>query len=455
MADTVDAERVREFSESPEEFEIKLDTLAKLVRKSKYTVFFTGAGISTSAGIRDYRGPSGAWTQRRINQIQDLGEEATDQEKEELQSFLENQENEQAKRTVEKSVVYLPLDYRGERVIEKRGGLWRLKEETELTAVPQHRGIAYRRSKDRSDALPCGLYWGSFVPAPVVDEGDGWLRCDEIELDATSKQGAQPTLAHMAQVTLMKARPPLANFVVTTNLDGLYRQAGLQAHEEVCFLHGDTFTERCSNCGYDFERNYNVRNKTLRVHDHHVGKCSRCGSKVPAVYTGAAKGRKTGADAKGGFEECHLVGTCDKNVGTKDTHINFGEYLDERDLEEAAHHCSQADLCIVMGTSMSLRHITHFPFAAKKTVIVNLQQVPDDTNDNKHRITLRIRAQCDPVCEGLLRRLKLDLLHLPKWRPRDALPPEQLPSWLSAAGRGLAIERWEEIKADDVADGGS
>merc|ERR1711904_526978 len=111
---------------------------------------------------------------------------------------------------------------------------------------------------------------------------------------------------------------------------------------------------------------------------------------------------------------------------------------------EAREHCSKADLCIVMGTSMSLRHITHFPFMAKKTVIVNLQQVPDDTNENRKKITLRLFAQCDPVCEGLLRRLNLDLEPIPAWHARDALPPEQLPSWLREDHKKAAIQRWQE-----------
>eukprot|EP01080_Neovahlkampfia_damariscottae_P002457 gene2457-3167_t len=40
----------------------KLKTLTNLIEKSEYIVVFTGAGISTSMGIKDFRGPSGIWT---------------------------------------------------------------------------------------------------------------------------------------------------------------------------------------------------------------------------------------------------------------------------------------------------------------------------------------------------------------------------------------------------------
>lgn len=42
----------------------RIETLGKLLFKSRYPVFFTGAGISTESGLPDFRGPDGMWTRR-------------------------------------------------------------------------------------------------------------------------------------------------------------------------------------------------------------------------------------------------------------------------------------------------------------------------------------------------------------------------------------------------------
>ena len=42
----------------------RIDNLAQWLLTSKYLVVFTGAGISTDSGLRDFRGPDGLWTRR-------------------------------------------------------------------------------------------------------------------------------------------------------------------------------------------------------------------------------------------------------------------------------------------------------------------------------------------------------------------------------------------------------
>ncbi|XP_063770943.1 NAD-dependent protein deacylase sirtuin-6 [Pseudophryne corroboree] len=51
-----------EVFDSPDELHRKVEQLADMVRKASCVVFHTGAGISTSCGIPDFRGPNGVWT---------------------------------------------------------------------------------------------------------------------------------------------------------------------------------------------------------------------------------------------------------------------------------------------------------------------------------------------------------------------------------------------------------
>uniref|UniRef100_A0A8C4I5Y0 NAD-dependent protein deacylase sirtuin-6 n=1 Tax=Dicentrarchus labrax TaxID=13489 RepID=A0A8C4I5Y0_DICLA len=51
-----------EMFDNPEEMKAKAETLAQLIKESQYLVVHSGAGISTSAGIPDFRGPKGVWT---------------------------------------------------------------------------------------------------------------------------------------------------------------------------------------------------------------------------------------------------------------------------------------------------------------------------------------------------------------------------------------------------------
>lgn len=52
----------QEFFEPTDQLNSKIQQLANVIRNSRKCVLFTGAGISTSCGIPDFRGPNGVWT---------------------------------------------------------------------------------------------------------------------------------------------------------------------------------------------------------------------------------------------------------------------------------------------------------------------------------------------------------------------------------------------------------
>ena len=53
---------MKELFDDEETLSSSVTKLTEIMKKSKRTVVITGAGVSTSAGIPDFRGPNGVWT---------------------------------------------------------------------------------------------------------------------------------------------------------------------------------------------------------------------------------------------------------------------------------------------------------------------------------------------------------------------------------------------------------
>src|SRR5262249_34323423 len=53
---------ITDYFDDSKVLEQKLDILADLIRKAKHVIVYTGAGVSTSAKIPDYRSKGGVWT---------------------------------------------------------------------------------------------------------------------------------------------------------------------------------------------------------------------------------------------------------------------------------------------------------------------------------------------------------------------------------------------------------
>lgn len=271
-------------------FTSKLGKLSQLLQQSKYTVVLTGAGISTSAGIPDFRGPSGIWTR-------------------------EQQERRRRKKSKGGSSI-------AEKETNKDGGNLPLHEQSNEKPSPAN------GRKRKQTELPS--------PANGRKRKQSELQDIEDKPKFTSFENALPTYTHTALTHLILQPPPdngeknnnenitrrtYLHHIVTQNVDGLHRKTNIP-REKMSILHGDIFTEICDTCHTEHVCKHEIQSIGLKHTGHN---CTLGGSPV---------------------------GSCPGKL--KDTLLDWEDDLPQIDWARAQEECYKADLVLCLGTSLRI-----------------------------------------------------------------------------------------------------
>ncbi|KAK4207051.1 DHS-like NAD/FAD-binding domain-containing protein [Rhypophila decipiens] len=223
-----------------------------------------------------------------------------------------------------------------------------------------------------------GISTSAGIPDFRGPEGAWTLRKQgrERTSQTTSTLQAIPTPSHMALVALQNAG--LLKYLVSQNCDGLHRKSGILPGK-ISELHGNSNRESCRDCGKEYIRDFRAVAKYEKtVHDHRTGrKCAMSGCKGVLV----------------------------------DTIINFGEQLPEEPHRLARQHAETADLCLVLGSSLTVTPANEIPEivgrrkkAAAKLVICNLQSTPIDSF-----ASLRVFAWTDELMVRVMEKLGVEV----------------------------------------------
>jgi len=180
---------------------------------------------------------------------------------------------------------------------------------------------------------------------------------------------AIPTPTHMAIVEL--ERKEILKFLISQNVDGLHRKSGIDP-TKLAELHGNTNLENCTNCKKSYLRDFDTCSNSP-YNDHKTGR--KCGICTAALV---------------------------------DSIINFDEQLPKKALEDGFEHSEEADLHLVLGSSLRVTPAADMPERTHekggKLVICNLQKTPLDSI-----CKLRIFAKSDDLMKLVIEELQLEI----------------------------------------------
>ncbi|MGH7811195.1 MAG: SIR2 family NAD-dependent protein deacylase, partial [Candidatus Binatia bacterium] len=160
-------------------------------------------------------------------------------------------------------------------------------------------------------------------------------------------KNASPNIGHFF-VQSLSVKEKLIG-LITQNVDGLHSMAGLP-DEQIVELHGSTRKVICLNCGKEFEPERIINQL---VGDFSSPRCDSCGGIL------------------------------------KPATVSFGQAMPEQAMRRAQEWTEQAEIFIVMGSSLQVQPAASFPVVAKQNgallAIINRESGPlDDMADFVH-----------------------------------------------------------------------
>ncbi|KAL4928031.1 DHS-like NAD/FAD-binding domain-containing protein [Aspergillus undulatus] len=170
----------------------------------------------------------------------------------------------------------------------------------------------------------------------------------------------------------------MLKYLISQNCDGPHRRSGIRP-EMISELHGNSNREYCENCGKEYLRDFRaVSIYANGDHDHRTGrKCTLCGGIL------------------------------------LDTIVNFGKDLPDYAFNLAEQHAKDADLCHVLGSSLTVRPANKIPYiVASQTgnnpyalfAMYNLQETAYDRGCN-----IRVFAETDVFMAKVMEKLDLPI----------------------------------------------
>ncbi|KAI1401564.1 DHS-like NAD/FAD-binding domain-containing protein [Hypoxylon fuscum] len=230
-----------------------------------------------------------------------------------------------------------------------------------------------RKSKHMVVFTGAGISTSAGIPDFRGPDGIWTLRAQGRQLTkAVNTLQAVPTATHMALVELQNRG--ILKYLISQNCDGLHRKSGILP-DRISELHGNSNREYCKDCSKEYIRDFRaVASYEKTVHDHRTGrKCARCGGVL------------------------------------LDSIVNFGESLPAEPLQLARDHAQQADLCLVLGSSLTVTPANGIPEVpgrrkGAKLAICNLQDTPLD-----NLADMRIHSKTDELMVRVMAKLDLPI----------------------------------------------